>query len=354
MGYFKVSEGRYRIVARVRDKGTFKHKQLTVNCDKETAKALCEKLKKELREGKQTESSLTAPETFGTVLHFYLDRKGAGKSACYFDRLLSDLGNVPLDELPDRFDRYIQLLKHSTGKNTGRPIKNGTINQYLMRAKAALNFAASNSLIKKNPLKNFKQFKEVARDVVLSEIEIQRLMNTIEREAPHISPIVRFAFQVPCRRSELVNMRKNDLDLFNNSIRVHNGTTKNKNGCWKPIPPDMVDYFRNIPKETDYLFYKKHYTGYRYLGDFKKSWKRCLRIAGINDFRFHDTRHISASSLIDNGTPEQVVMQVAGWKTNMLRTYYHRSGKESLKLVRFLPQRDSVVIVSDEKKAVSC
>jgi integrase len=71
------------------------------------------------------------------------------------------------------------------------------------------------------------------------------------------------------------------------------------------------------------------------LGDFKTAWKRCLRLAGIRDFHFHDTRHISASNLLDNGTPEQVVMQVAGWKTNMLRTYYHRSGKKALDLVRF-------------------
>lgn len=353
MGYFKIKDGRYRIVARLRSNGMIKHRQLTVDCGKETAKALSENLKRELREGKRPDCSLITPKTFGEVLNFYTERKGAGKSGCYFNRLLSDLGNVTLDELPDRFDRYIQLLKHSTGKNTGRPIKNGTINQYLMRAKAALNFAASFNLIDKNPLKNFKKFKEIARDIVLSEIEIQRLMNAIGLEAPHLSAIVHFALQVPCRRSELVNMRRNDLDLFNNSIRVRNGTTKNDTGYWKPIPPDMEEYFRNIPGESEYLFYKKHYTGYRYLGDFKKSWKRCLKIAGINDFRFHDLRHISASALVDNGTPEQVVMQVANWRTNMLRTYYHRSGRESLKLVRFIPQCDSVVIVQGEKKAVS-
>lgn len=28
-------------------------------------------------------------------------------------------------------------------------------------------------------------------------------------------------------------------------------------------------------------------------------------------------------------------MAIAGWKTNKLRTYYHRSGKKALGLVRF-------------------
>lgn len=55
------------------------------------------------------------------------------------------------------------------------------------------------------------------------------------------------------------------------------------------------------------------------------------------DFRLHDTRHASATRLVDNGTPEQVVNEIAGWKTNMLRTYYRRAGKKSLSLVRFHP-----------------
>ena len=44
---------------------------------------------------------------------------------------------------------------------------------------------------------------------------------------------------------------------------------------------------------------------------------------------------MAATALIDNGTPEQVVMTVANWKTNMLRTYYHREPKSALNLVRF-------------------
>ncbi len=90
--------------------------------------------------------------------------------------------------------------------------------------------------------------KEVTRDKVLSVIEIDRLLSVMEQNAPHILPLTHFALRVPCRRSELVNMRREDLDLFNNAIRVRNGTTKNDEGCWKPIPPDMVAHFRSLPE----------------------------------------------------------------------------------------------------------
>ncbi len=168
-------------------------------------------------------------------------------------------------------------------------------------------------------------------------------------EAPHLKAVVRFALQVPCRKSELVGMTVDDLDLFNNVIRVRNGETKNGAGLWKPIPPDMREYFRSIPVGCKYLFYRQDKNGYHSLGDFKKAWKRCLNIAGVNNFRFHDTRHCSASMLVDNGTPEQVVMSIAGWKTNMLRVYYNREPKKTLDLVRFTRQCDSAVIVPKAK-----
>jgi integrase len=102
--------------------------------------------------------------------------------------------------------------------------------------------------------------------------------------------------------------------------------------------------FQAIPSGCKYVFYRQDKNGYHGLGDFKNAWRRCLKIAGVNNFRFHDTRHCSASALIDNGTPEQVVMSIAGWKTNMLRVYYNREPKKTLDLVRFDRKCDSAVI----------
>ncbi|MBD3391646.1 MAG: tyrosine-type recombinase/integrase [Chitinivibrionales bacterium] len=219
-----------------------------------------------------------------------------------------------------------------------------TMNHYTTWAKAILNYAVRFGLIEKNPIRHFEKLREVARDVVLNEIDRQRLLNVVDREAPHLSAVLRFALQVPCRRSELVNMKRDALDLFNNCIRVRCGTMKNKNlAAYKPIPPDMLDYFRNLPSDTDYLFYRRDRDGVcRGLGDFKRAWGRCLRLAGIKGLHFHDSRHMSATELLNNGTPEGVVVEIAGWTSNaMLRTYYHRAGVQSLNLVRFSSGREA-------------
>ena len=115
-------------------------------------------------------------------------------------------------------------------------------------------------------------------------------------------------------------------------------------GIWKPIPPDMREYFRSIPAGCKYVFYRQDKKGnFHKLGEFKNAWISCLEKAGITNFRFHDTRHCSASALIDNGTPEQIVMSVAGWKTNMLRVYYHREPKRTLDMVCFSRKCDNEV-----------
>jgi integrase len=346
-GIIRLGSNKWRVVCRIRVDGLIRHRQETITGTREQARDLLACLKRELRESAGKDSlTYTEISTFGDVLRFYLERHDAGRSMPYFKRLIADLGKCQLAFIASRFDAYLQLLKSSKGQRTGKPIKNGTLNQYILRSKAALNYAMRLELIKENPLNRFEKFKETPRDVILSELDKQRLLNVIENEAPHLSAIVRFALQVPCRKSELVNMTVDDMDLFNNVIRIRNGETKNGMGVWKPIPPDMQNYFRSIPACCKYLFYRQDSKGFHPLGDFKNAWHTCLKLAGISDFRFHDTRHCSASALIDNGTPEQVVMTIAGWKTNMLRTYYHREPKKALELVRFYSKCDSAVIVS--------
>jgi integrase len=269
-----------------------------------------------------------------------------------------ELGEIDIQFFPDRFEDYLHHLRATKSPRTHKMRSNATVNRVIEITRAAYNTGVALGFVETNPITKvrFPRLKELPRDVILSELEKQNLLNVIDKEAPHLSAVVRFALQVPCRRSELVRMRKEDLDLIHNAIRVKAENSKNDKGCWKPIPPDMVEYFRSLPRETDYLFYRKDeiskpgFTTWSGLGDFHGAWRRCLKLAKLENFRFHDTRHCSASALVNNGTPEQVVMDVANWKTNMLRKYYHREPIQSLKLVRFSP---SVPMTEDHAERIA-
>jgi len=297
-------------------------------------------IKKELRHGAL--SSLPhKPKTFGDLLEVYKEKRQpfVGRSHYRLNQMQRNFGSFELVYFADKFEAYMKNFRVTPLAITKKPPANGTLNAVVLMVKAVFNLALHLEIVEKNPISwaRFPKFREVPRDRVLSEDETVRLLRAVNATAPYLEPIVRYALAVPCRKSELINMLRDDMDPFSNAIRVRNGTTKNDEGCWKPIPPEMVPYFRSIPPECPYLFYRFEKGVYSPLRDFSRAWGRCLTLAKIGNFRFHDTRHISASEMVDAGTPEQVVMQVAGWKTPMLRTYYHRSGKQSLGLVRFGP-----------------
>ncbi|MBN1578743.1 MAG: site-specific integrase [Chitinispirillaceae bacterium] len=347
MGFNIRPKGRnlWALDVRVRQDGKRLRKRETFKGTKAEAEERYIALRTELKQAESQTGSLTLPlhpiRTFGEMLDLYLEKKGKMSSSHRnkYERLKKELGNIALEHIGDKFEALIKIMRKYPSKTTGKILADAFINRIIEIARAVFTLAVDLEIIEKNPITKvrFQKRKETPRDVMLTKDQIENLFEVINQHAPHLKAIVQFALQVPCRRSELVNMRRADLDLINNAIRVKNGTTKNDAGCWKPVPPDMVEYFRNLPAQSEYLFYRydQNTGNYVTLGDFKKAWKTSLRIAGIEDLRFHDTRHIAATALLDNGTPARIVQEVAGWKTDMLRTYYHRGGKSSFNLIKF-------------------
>ena len=328
---------------RVWERGKEYRRREEIAGGKKSAEIRAWEIRKELQERAVKESrslKSTDIETFGQALAwYYRARKENLVSQAAFERMKKDLGEVKLSEIGHKFKEYWLCLRRTRSRQTGDFLSASTVNHYTVMGKAALNMCMKDGLIESNPLKHIEILKVIPRDIYLSELDRQRLLNVIDREACHLSAIVRFALQVPCRKAELVNLRREDLDLFNGALRVRHENAKGDNGSWKPIPPGWLnEYFQRIPKEAEYLFYREVGPGrYKPLGNFRKSWTRCLRLAGIPDFHFHDTRHIAASDLLNAGNPEQLVCQIASWKSgNMIKQYYHKDGLRAVQNIVFL------------------
>ncbi len=322
----------------------------TFQGSKQEAEARYIQLRKDIKDAQAQRCRF---DTFGDLMRWYAgERPPADKDQSIIDILTGDLGAVALPAFPGRFADWRKHVLRNPSKKTGRPFTNGTVNRYTNMVKAAFNLAADQEIIEKSPITKakFPRLREVPRDTVLPAPTKKGLLNVMAEHAPYLVPITCYALQVPCRKSELVNMGKDDLDLFQNMIRVRNGTTKNDAGIWKPIPPDLIGYFRNIPAACPWLFYRMENGQFVNLGDFKKAWATCLRLAGIADFHFHDTRHMSATDLLNNGTPVRTVMEIAGWKTDMLKNYFHRDGQAALGLVKFSPGVRTIGAYTPEKE----
>ena len=309
---------------------------------KKTANELYQKIKNDLRKKAKSEQETSSLkiQKFGQALDYYFEVKENNLvSPSSFKRMENDLYDVPIHCLHERFRAYWINLQRTRSRQTGDFLAPSTVNHYTVMAKAALNLCVKDGLLDKNPLKSIPILKVAPRDITLSEIDKQRLLNVIDREAKHLSAIVRFAMAVPCRKMELVNLRKADLDLFNMAVRVRHENAKGDNGSWKPIPPNLYDYFRNLHPKTEYLFYRIVKRNPVRLGNFRRAFIRCLKLAGITDLHFHDFRHLSSTALLNAGNAEQVVCQIAGWKSgNMIKLYYHKDGLRAARQIVFPEQ----------------
>jgi integrase len=68
------------------------------------------------------------------------------------------------------------------------------------------------------------------------------------------------------------------------------------------------------------------------------AWKKALKRAGIEDFRWHDLRHTWASWHVQNGTPLTVLQELGGWESaQMVRRYAHFSAAHLTAYVEKLP-----------------
>jgi integrase len=275
--------------------------------------------------------------TFKNIIDYYLERNSIDSaSKTYFDKLKNDIGNVEVSELRDKFDLYLLLLRKTKVKNTDRFFSNNTVNRYIAWAKAAVNCAVRAGVIDKNPLQHFQKLPTRPRDRMLTEKEKKNLLGAVKAEAPHLYPITLFSLLVPSRKGELVTLKRTDFDMVNNCVIIPAERTKMKRPCIKPVPDCLVEYMRSVPVESEYLFYRRDWRGRCLpLGDFRGSWKKCLKIADIQNYRFHDQRRVAYTDLLLAGNAPHIVMQVSGHATDMSKVYFGRNELLAAKSVNF-------------------
>jgi integrase len=318
-----------------KDGKEYRHRS-TVEGSRKTAQAVHDEETKKLHKTMLRKLGSLTIATFGQALIEYTSRNEVGKSQPLFDRLQKDLGHVLIEDLASRFDRWLELMRHSKGQRTGRPLAAGTINRYLSWSCAALNLCVRHGLIAENPLRHLRKLREIPRNRILSEAEKVHLLDVVGREAEHLLPVMRYMLQVPARRGELVAMRREWYDPFNGCITIPAEHTKNKSAVVKPVPPDCREYFQSVLKtESPYLFYRMERGQYLPLGDFSTSLGRCLKLANVSDWHFHDGRRQAYTAMILDGNNPAMVQKVSGHKTDMSKVYLTISGMQAAQAVHF-------------------
>ncbi len=152
----------------------------------------------------------------------------------------------------------------------------------------------------------------------LTDAEADRL---IEALPEHLVPVVRFALASGCRMREVLHLEWTRVDFGRRVAWLDPGTTKNGDGRGLPLNRDAVLALRSVQgQQARWCF---TYKG-KCMDAVGSAWKRSLKRAGIENFRFHDLRHTWASWHVMNGTSLPELMELGGWKSyEMVLRYAH-------------------------------
>ncbi len=205
-----------------------------------------------------------------------------------------------------------------------RKITQATQNRYRSCLSHIFNTAIKDKLIKENPVKYIKKYKEESRNRALNEFEVNALLEACKKSKnKELYYIVLAALYTGMRYSNIVNMKKSNIQ--GNIYQLDGCETKSGKGQLICLHQDLLDELNKYMLEYDngeYVFKTK---------EVKRSFKSALKQADIKYFRFHDLRRTFATTLLHNGTNIKVIQHMLGHSSiAMTERYLANDSKKEL------------------------
>jgi len=310
--------------------------------DRKMAEAALAKVRVRMAEGRYLEKVENPEETSLFEMRKRFLDWGKGNKASWprdelcLRHLCGFFGDRPLTEVSSYL---VEQYKHF---RLAQQVSGRTINIELACLRNLFNRAIAWGLARDNPVKHVKFFREDnSRVRYLTREEARRLLGHCP---DNIRPIVILALHTGMRKGELLGLRWDDIDFGARTIHLRH--TKNGKPRDVPMTETVGRMLLDLKAEArgKALFYtavgKK-----RPLRDFRTAWGRALRLAGIEDFRFHDLRHTAASQLAMAGVDMRTIQEILGHRSSaMTQRYAHLSPEHQ---TRAIGKLDKVMPVGD-------
>jgi integrase len=222
-------------------------------------------------------------------------------------------------------------LAEESPRHKGQNIRPATVNKEVSCLKTIINRAVNHNKLQINPIAKVKKLPENnVRMKVLTQEEFESLLSNC---ADHIKPVVLAAYYTGMRKSELLRLTWDNVDLPKGFIRLTGDMTKTSVGRSVPLHPTVRKMLELLPRglHTKRVFLHKG----KPFESMKNSYKNAVSKTGLGDFTFHDLRHCALNNLRLAGNDYFKIMALSGHKTMSVFKRYNLVTEEELSQMKW-------------------
>jgi integrase len=318
------------------------YRKSTETEDRKLAQRILNKVKGEIAERKWFESLPGEEKTFKEMMEKYLDEYASKKAAAesfkrYARKAISLLGDYALLDITPKVINEFKTKRRNNGLGPA------SINRELATMKKAFNLAIREwEWVRDNPVSRVSMEQENnERDRWLGDEEEKRLL---ELCPSWLRELVMFALNTGMRLGEIISLEWKGVDLFRKTVTIFK--SKNKEMRTIPINETIFEMLKSkvrVKSISGLVFHSPSHTKL-HITSVDHAFKKALRRAGIENFRFHDLRHTFATRLVQAGRDLYKVQRLLGHKSPAMTQRYAHHYPESLRdTVEILDKRFTIL-----------
>ena len=230
-----------------------------------------------------------------------------------------------------------QLVRSWIATLLNNNISARSVNRKITTLKTYFRFLMNEDVIKVSPMQKIigpKTPKKLA--VFVEEIKMDELLNKVEFGEGDLAErdrlILELFYFTGIRLSELVNLKKSDIDFFNSTICVLGKRNKER---LIPITPYVLDKIKtvNSSNNSDFLFVSKKGTQISAKQVYRLVKKYLGMVTSLDKKSPHILRHTFATHMLNNGADINAVKELLGHANLSATEVYTHNTIDKLKTV---------------------
>lgn len=319
------------------------------------ARDLCETMNGDIAAGREiqrTKRSTTGKRTLKDAYEWWLqfhakpNKRTWERDARVWERDVSMLGARTLEAItrPD----VIELAAKASA--TYGP---GAGNRIIELIRGIYSVALENDWALKNPASKVKKYKHPERERFLQPDEVPAFFNALKEFRPRIRDFFLLCLFTGARRSNVMAMRWDEIDIEAWAWRIPMPKSKNKQPMSIPLVIPAIDILtrRATTAGTNPWVFPSAASKSGHYMEPKDAWKRIITKAGLKDFTIHDLRRTLGSWQAGMGVSPVIIGKSLGHKPGSRATHVYTRVAHDPVLIAVMNATDAIQKAADRNNS---